>query len=120
MAWLSKTVYKQASINLRNLPINVVQQSFAQVEGIEKAQRSVSENNPYSLLGAYTRLEELGNEPDLTGFYHPEDVVAEVYGDGGINRYFVRRNGEILFSRSHAISPKAIQKAIAAGFTIWE
>jgi len=50
--------------------------------------------------------------PDLTR------VVGDaIYGAGGYNRYFVRGNGEAIFSRSHALR-EDVKKAEALGFEI--
>ena len=44
---------------------------------------------------------------------------AIIYGEYGWNRYFVVKSGEIVFSKSHA-APGTVEKAIEAGFRIWE
>ncbi len=46
-----------------------------------------------------------------------EDVRRTVYGDGGINRWYVRADGSTWFSRSHA-SPSGLLRAQEKGFQI--
>ena len=51
--------------------------------------------------------------PDLN------DTVGDaIYGAGGFNRYFVRGNGEIIFSRSHSTA-EDLAKAKKLGFEVW-
>ena len=47
-----------------------------------------------------------------------EPTGISIYGQGGWNRYFVRKSGEVMFSQRHAMDEKDIEKAKAAGFTI--
>lgn len=42
---------------------------------------------------------------------------SAIYGDGGFHRYFVRSDGNIVFSKSHSFGER-ITKARDAGFTI--
>jgi hypothetical protein len=44
--------------------------------------------------------------------------TAEIYGRGGINRWFVEGDGSVSFSESHAESPEHVQKARELGFPI--
>jgi hypothetical protein len=44
-------------------------------------------------------------------------IEPAIYGNGGYHRYIVRPNGEILFSRSHAIASR-IPDASAQGFSL--
>lgn len=50
----------------------------------------------------------------------PRNQTHEIYGNGGMNRYFVRSDGEVCFSRMHACYPgrKTIAKAEALGFVL--
>jgi len=41
-----------------------------------------------------------------------------IYGSGGWHRYFVTKNGDIVFSAGHA-TEEGIARAMAAGFRIW-
>jgi hypothetical protein len=45
---------------------------------------------------------------------------AVIYGDGGMNRYFVKDDGNIYFSSHHAAWPKeeTIEKAKSLGFEV--
>ena len=47
-----------------------------------------------------------------------EGIACIVYGDGGWNRWGVRYNGEVIFSRYHTRSGD-LEKVIAAGFGVW-
>jgi hypothetical protein len=46
------------------------------------------------------------------------DVFAVVYGDGGINRYYLYGNATIVFSRGHAMSHRAAERAAQLGFVV--
>ena len=70
----------------------------------------VLENDgPYTVKGAIEWLKKVSenNEGDFI-----------VYGAGGINRYFVYANGDVIFSEYHAKHPqeKTIKKAQELGF----
>ena len=43
---------------------------------------------------------------------------AEIYGQGGFNRYYLDGSGEVRFSEQHAIERAAVIKATQAGFKI--
>ena len=45
-------------------------------------------------------------------------IGVSIYGSGGINRYFVKKNGDILFSRMHG-DKKTTQNAQDLGFEIF-
>jgi len=47
-----------------------------------------------------------------------ETVPGSIYGMGGWNRYFIRRNGNVLFSSIHANQKQDIQNAKDLGFEI--
>ncbi|MCA3269084.1 MAG: hypothetical protein INF44_01910 [Thalassospira sp.] len=46
---------------------------------------------------------------------YPE-FEGTIYGNSGIHRYFVRANGDVLFSESHAASKNSLALANKAGF----
>jgi hypothetical protein len=46
------------------------------------------------------------------------DVFAEVYGDGGVNRYYLYGDATVVFSRSHTISHRAVEQAAQLGFVV--
>ena len=43
------------------------------------------------------------------------DLMGDVYGDGGFDRYFFYGNGEVKFSRSHAMTEGHHRRAFEAG-----
>lgn len=45
------------------------------------------------------------------------ESFGTIYGDGGWNRYFVRKDGHVAFSRYHT-SSTGIERATKAGFDI--
>ena len=44
-----------------------------------------------------------------------EDAKYNVYGDGGMNRWYIRADGSVLFSRSHA-TESGLRRAQEKGF----
>lgn len=71
-------------------------------EGAREGERSSS------LEGARRWLAQI--EPD-------EDVRRTVYGDGGLNRWYVHADGSVTFSRFHAM-PSGLLRAEEKGFLI--
>ena len=47
----------------------------------------------------------------------PDDVVCQIYGRNGRNRYFVLTNGDVVFSRGQS-RPEDVDQAEALGFRV--
>jgi hypothetical protein len=71
----------------------------------------LNEDGAYSIKGAIKWLETVSEN-------HEGDFT--IYGGGGINRYFVYPNGDVIFSEYHAKFPKekSTSKAVELGFKI--
>lgn len=102
---------EQSVRNLRDEPMLTVE-AMAQVEGPvwleeqERMEEGVASEGEWasSLAHALERLQA--------------GKSAQVYGRGGINRWFVEKDGSVAFSEAHAESPGHIEKARALGFAI--
>ncbi len=66
--------------------------------------------------------ELLATDPELLELLSDAAISVNdnkaIYGSGGRNRYFVRGDGRIVFSKIHARGPEDIQKAEELGFEI--
>lgn len=71
------------------------------------------EQSPYSIPRAIRVLAE--NNPGHIRSFDAVVTVSEIYGNGGFNRYFVRKNGDVLFSVPHS-NRKSREKAERLGF----
>jgi hypothetical protein len=103
-----KSFYEMLSVMKNiNLLSNKEETMFAL--GVMEGDHILKKSGDNSIVGA---IEWLANNPD--GYY-------VVYGDGGVNRYFVRANGDVEFSKSHAMYPskQTIKKANDLGFKIF-
>jgi hypothetical protein len=99
-------------MNLFTTSEDALRAAFDYVERPGFFDRSMVENSEYSIQYAIERV----TDPILTtGAW----CVSTVYGDGGWNRYFVYRDGTIMFSRSHA-ERGCISRAVTAGFAIFD
>ena len=75
-----------------------------------------SDNTVASALRALERRGPFVPDPDDPGDRPP--IVHTIYGDGGIDRWYVRQDGSVVFSRSHAYPPERVDRAQAWGFGI--
>ena len=95
----------------------------------------------FSLIGAIDRMNkhrqmvnditnitgdygDLKNDPEDWEWwkeqYSPDDIISgAIYGNGGWNRYFLKGDGTILFSKMHATTRRAVQDAADLGFEIF-
>lgn len=97
--------------------------AMAEVEGIDMfgryddrtastwLARQIQEDTPYSVIGMIKHLQKIGTGHN-DGF-----PVGTVYGSGGGNRWYVYRDGSLMFSRGHA-SREAKDRARQLGFEI--
>ena len=75
---------------------------------------AVEETAHDSVIAAMDHLRGLG-EIDLQT---PPHRIYTVYGNGGVNRWFIYSDGTVKFSESHAQSPEHLAKAKELGFEI--
>ena len=96
----------QNTLNFRKSK-NDVLKAFELMEG----QWILKEDGPYTVKGSLTWLEKVSENDEET---------FTIYGSGGINRYFLHANGDVIFSEYHAKFPKekSIAKALELGFKI--
>jgi len=101
-----------------------VVEAITSVEGAAwKDSDSRSGESEGTVRAALLRIEQ--QRASLTDEESAENpIVATIYGQGGINRYKVRLNGEVLFSGFHNRQSvgggRSLEKAQAAGFTVYE
>jgi len=102
--WMENAQNIQTTLNLRKNQ-NDVLTAFEVMEG----EWVLEGDGPYTVKGAIEWLKKISenNEGDFI-----------VYGGGGVNRYFVYPNGDVVFSEYHAKHPqeKTIKKAQELGF----
>lgn len=102
---------EQAERNLLSNPMDTIR-AMAEVEGPawfatqDDVNRGVSSEGEYanSLSNALERLEAKRS--------------STVFGHGGLNRWFIKADGTVYFSESHAASLGHLRKAQELGFTI--
>lgn len=114
--------------------------AMADIEGESwlNKQLSSTEDSPFTVLQILkhlrVRVEEIEeNKKDLEIETDPEEIAFlekniktwtneivgdAIYGKDGINRWFVRGNGEVVFSKMHS-SPEDCKKAEELGFEIF-
>jgi len=102
---------EQPTRNLRDEPMLTVE-AMAQVEGpawLEEQERiargGVSEGERDGSLEHALELLQAGRS-------------AKIQGRGGINRWFVEKDGSVAFSESHSESREHTEKARSLGFAI--
>jgi hypothetical protein len=98
----------QEELNLLTTDESKVQNAFDEVEGEGWFDESMNDQHDLSLGPVKKRVENKNVGPQ----------GANVYGKGGIHRYWVRRDGRIDFSKYHA-DEEAINKAKNVGFHIF-
>ena len=105
-----------------NMPKEELLKAFNAVEGDGWAERLVTEDermvvwareNGKDYQTHFTSIAHVIKKKEFTG-------CECIYGSGGFNRYFVRKDGSVDFSSMHAMYPndKTIEKARSAGFEI--
>lgn len=92
-----------------------IQAGFGLLEG-EAAALKMMGGGSYCLTKAIENLERMTSRPFDPEFDSEFDTCGEIYGDGGWHRYYLYRNGEIGFSKSHGSS--AAKDAATLGFMI--
>jgi hypothetical protein len=98
--------------------------AMAEVEGSEYWKNLNSKDEEYSTIGAVKYLESLRQKGTRFGGPSEDElpIVCEVYGDGGLTRWGVRIDGEVLFSEFHAKGPgleEKLEKAKRLGFKLY-
>lgn len=100
---------------------------MAQIEGDwwkkEQEFKKTSKRDDYGFYGNLkeylnflTRLKDAEDEEERKWI---QDMYGQViYGVGGYNRYFVRGDGRLIFSKSHSISDEKTKLAESLGFDI--
>jgi hypothetical protein len=83
--------------------LETARKAFMEMEGLELTERY-----------GWTDL----SKREVLPFEEPDDVVATIYGNGGLNRYMLFVDGELQFSGLHAGSWD-IPKAKELGFNIF-
>ncbi len=76
-------------------------------------------DKPYTWKFALQRLKTFraahGDEMEE----YEDTVVGEVYGAGGVTRYYIRGNGTIQFSKHHCHDSRKLNQAMELGFEIF-
>lgn len=123
----------KSKANLHNMPGFV--EMFSAMEGPGTTEHSMQNvESHYSIAAALKalvrstdRLKNLvdgmdeSDEDDVDwtiGQFESRFPIAEIYGNGGWNRYFVYPNGDVYFSAGHATMPGTLEKAKSLGFPI--
>lgn len=123
----------KSRINLHDMPTFI--KAFSAMEGPATTEHSLSnDSSHYSIHAALIGLEKStqllkelvggmdpNDESDIEwtiGQFDSRHPVAEIYGNGGWNRYFVYPNGDVYYSSGHATMPGQLQKAKSIGFMI--
>lgn len=91
--------------------LDVVKAAFVKME--DKA--ALENDGEYGFAGVLMRFQEFQESKNkYFGF------SATVYGTGGVNRYFVTKDGNMRFSAYHAAWPKeeTVEKAKKLGFEV--
>ena len=127
--------YKKAQLNTLNLLIsseNDLRTAFDLMEFDGFFDYSINKDE-YSIGGSIKMIErdkenrikekqwaEENKEEWIEEEDDPNEIlVGSIYGSGGWNRYFIKRNGNILFSSGHASNKQDIQNAKDLGFEIF-
>ena len=84
--------------------------AMAEMEGQGWRELTTTESRPESVKGALAFIEEAKK---MQG----ESPTVVVYGNYGFHRYFIKGDGEVLYSRMHGLEEDA-EQATRLGFTI--
>lgn len=93
--------------------------AMATIEGVEEISKAM-EWTPRARKRAEEIIEQIKNWTPLDDEdrRHPP-ILDSIYGNGGVHRYMIRANGDILYSAFHSsVDPENIDRAKELGFEI--
>lgn len=120
------------SLNLLTTPKERLKTAFDELEGIGFFDGSFKRDDDYSIPAAYRMLEKLYDDYEQYKKIDPEyakefekdfsnhNIPMSIYGQGGMNRYFVGYNGDLSISLMHSthVWPETLETARSLGFKV--
>jgi len=92
--------------------------AMTELEG-EQWSKIQGDDSDYTFWGIRSQLVEMMEAAGLSVEDLHEGIFETIYGAGGINRYPVRCNGNVFFSRYHCPFEETIKKAKELGFDVF-
>lgn len=87
---------------------------IAQVEGIQWVRDEANHMAQVAQLGYVLSSQSFAGAI----LYWHQYEAGTIYGLGGFNRYFIREDGRVVFSKYHKASDKMIAHAVELGFDV--